>query len=168
MEPSQIPTLKTGRLFLRPLSKTDIEFIYKIRTDPNVNQFLDRSIPSQPQEAAKFINSIIEGNLYYWCIMYRQKAVGTICLWNMQEDEVEVGYELLPEFQHRGIMHEALQRLINFCSDTLQLKNVKASTHRNNQPSINLLLRNRFTFKEDDDDDFQCFELNLLEQGTGL
>lgn len=42
----------------------------------------------------------------------------------------EIGYELLPAHQGQGVMYEALQRVIAFGFNTLQLKQIKAEVNK--------------------------------------
>jgi len=67
-------------------------------------------------------------------------------LWNFSEDRktAEVGYELLPEFHHQGIMTEALKAVIDFSFKELQLTKIVAMTNKFNENSKGLLLKNDF------------------------
>jgi [ribosomal protein S5]-alanine N-acetyltransferase len=76
------------------------------------------------------------------------KLAGAISLKNIQNAAgyAEIGYELFPEFQGRGIMTEAMKKMIEICFDKLRLKRIEAYTHRENLNSIKLL--HKFNFKE--------------------
>jgi ribosomal-protein-alanine N-acetyltransferase len=56
----------------------------------------------------------------------------------------EIGYELLPEFQGKGIMQEAVAKIIEFCFQALKLKSLEACADMNNRPSIKLLEKFNF------------------------
>jgi ribosomal-protein-alanine N-acetyltransferase len=62
-------------------------------------------------------------------------------LWTLNEVEnkAEVGYELIPEYQGKGISQEALSAAIEFGFNTLQLGKIEAYTHKENLASIKLL-----------------------------
>jgi ribosomal-protein-alanine N-acetyltransferase len=64
----------------------------------------------------------------------------------------EVGYVLLPEYQGKGIMHEALGAVIAYGFDVMKLHSIEANTNPNNTPSHKLLERHGFVreayFKE--------------------
>jgi len=150
--PSQFPILTTGRLILRKLELNDAAEIMKLRSDERVNQYLDRPKSINIDEAIEFINKITNNikneESYYWVICLRNdyKLAGTMCLWNIDKDNsrIEVGYELLPDFQGKGLAHEALSKIIDYGFDVLQFKTMVAYPHRDNERSINLLVKNNF------------------------
>lgn len=96
------PWLKTNRLKLRPLDKSDTMEILFLRSDKEVNQFVKRTAPKNIADAEEFISKIqldfIEGRNIYWVINFIQDTsmLGSICLWNFSSDrtKAEVGYDL--------------------------------------------------------------------------
>lgn len=147
------PNLNTPRLFLRELKTKDAKQVLFLRSDKEVNKFIKRQTPTKIQDALDFIHKIQLGyrkrETISWVICTRDdpKMIGSICLWNYSLDRktAEVGYDLNPSFQNRGIMTEALQAVLNFGFDTLQVDNIKAFTHYANENSKNLLTKNAFT-----------------------
>ena len=80
-----------------------------------------------------------------------------ICLWNFSKDykTAEVGYDLNPNFQKKGIMSESLKSVVNFGFIELYIERIDAFTHIQNEKSKNLLVKNGFNISEDrkDNDD---------------
>jgi ribosomal-protein-alanine N-acetyltransferase len=76
------------------------------------------------------------------------KLIGTICLFDFSGDNLkaEIGYELLPDFQGKGIMQEAISKVINFGIQHIGLNSIEAYTHAENQSSTRLL--EKFNFKK--------------------
>lgn len=150
------PTLATSRLVLRQLLAKDTAAIFRLRSDERVNQFLDRPPTTSLEEASQFIQKITDGitanQSVYWVICLREndELIGTICMWNLDEANAsaELGYELSPGFQGRGIMQEALEAVINFGWTQLQLKEIQAFTHPQNIGSYRLL--EKFNFRRND------------------
>lgn len=146
------PTLTTERLNLRELSPDDQGLIFTLRSDERVNQFIERPRMQQPKEAAEFIAMIArgtdKGEWLYWAIYQHAHphAMGTICLWNFSNDKTraEVGFELLPEFQGKGFMGEALRRVIRYAFTELNLSSLEARTRKNNERSTRLLEKHGF------------------------
>ena len=64
---------------------------------------------------------------------------------NKENKYAEVGYELLPDFQGKGIMTSALRKIINLAFTELNIETIKALTHSENLPSRKLL--EKFDFK---------------------
>lgn len=149
---SSFATLSTERLLLRQLKLTDENEIFFLRSDEIINQFIDRPKPKKIEEARDFItrinNNIKSNDSFYWAITIKgnPKLIGTICLWNFSEDKktAEVGYELNSAFQGKGIMDEALKKIIDFSFKTIGITTLEAVTHKNNLKSISLLEKNYF------------------------
>ena len=99
-----------------------------------------------------FIESILENSesqeLFYWAITKtgEEKLIGTICLFDFlnEQKKGEIGYELLTKYQGKGIMFEATKKVIDYATQTLGLKTIDASTHKENQSSIKLLQKTDF------------------------
>jgi len=141
------PVLTTARLVLRRLELEDKEQLFALRSDPEVNKYLHRDAPVDHDAVTAHIekvnNGIRDNKWFYWVVSMKGKPelIGTICLWNFSEDRktAELGYEMRPEFQNRGIMTEALAALLEYGFDTLELDFMEAFTHEHNEPSIHLL-----------------------------
>ena len=154
------PNLTTQRLNLRQLKLDDESDIHFLRSDESVNEFIDRPITVTNEDAREFINKInngIENNEWiYWAISPKEsnKLIGTICIWNFsaEKDIAELGFELFPQFQGKGLMQEALIKIIEYGFEKLNLKKLKAYTNQLNIASIKLLKKNNFikekTFEE--------------------
>lgn len=142
-------SLYTNRLTIRPLSVDDWEGILAIRSNPTINQYLDRQPCNSKDEAIEFIQqvqkNIAQSNACYWTItlIESQELVGTICLFAFSDDRssCEIGYELLPTFHGKGIMAEAASEVINFGMNEIKLSKIYAYTHVHNEASIRLLRR---------------------------
>jgi [ribosomal protein S5]-alanine N-acetyltransferase len=144
--------LTSERLTLRQLSIDDHLAIFDLRSDAEINKYLNREPSKTPEDAKNFIHKINEnnekGNTYYWAISLTdtKQLVGTVCLFDLsrEKNSCEIGYELMTKFQSQGIMKEAARVVINFVFETLKLKKILAYTHHENQNSTNLLLKLNF------------------------
>ena len=148
------PILTTERLTLRQLSIDDQQNIFALRSDKEINKYLDRQVSKTIDDAIDFINKINDNirknNSIYWAITLTRNGtfVGTICLFNFSNEtsNCEIGYELMTHFQGQGIMKEAAERVIDYAFKTIKVKKIEAFLHRANQRSINLL--HKFSFKD--------------------
>lgn len=146
------PVITTSRLWLRQLTDSDRSDISLLRSDKQVNTYLDRPAQASLQDAQAFIDKINHGisnnQWIFWAINLKEMPAlsGTICLWNFSEGQkiAEIGYELFPVFQHQGYMQEALQAVVDFGFKNLFLHSIEAYTHRENAASIRLLVKNKF------------------------
>jgi ribosomal-protein-alanine N-acetyltransferase len=155
-DPKTFPILKTERLILRKLSRNDSEEILQLRSNAEINKFLDRKPCKTLDDALNFIDGIIENEsdgLFYWAITKtgEDKLIGTICLFDFSGDlkKSEIGYELLTEYSGRGIMIEAAKKVIGYAFETLGLKMIDALTHKHNRNSTKLLQKLNFKELED-------------------
>lgn len=146
------PILTTNRLILRQIEATDKHSIFSHRLDDRVNTYLESFRHSSLEETEAFIDRIqheVRNNkTILWVITEKDKNefIGTICLWNIskKEHKAETGYTLSPEFQNKGYMNEALNEIIDFGFNKMKLQKIEAYTHKENAPSIKLLLKNKF------------------------
>lgn len=140
----------TDKITLRAPETSDATNLYYLRTNQLVNRFIKRELPKSISDAQKFIeqrNS--DTNHLYFIIktLSNSEFAGAICLKNLNKNDnyAEVGYELLPEFQGKGLMSSALREIINFAFTELDIETIEAFTHVNNLPSRKLL--ENFNFK---------------------
>ena len=146
------PHITTERLLLRQLTADDTVDIAILRSDEIVNKYLDRKATTGIDEAKQFINKIntnINNNeCFYWAITLKNNnsLIGTICYWNIvpEDDTAEIGYELLPGFQGKGIMQEALSAIIEFGFNGIKLQTILALLTADNEKSIKILEKNNF------------------------
>ncbi len=153
------PEINTERLFLRKIEESDAEVILFLRSDKMINKFIERPEHRKTKnisDAIKFIKETktgIDNNTFIsWGITIKteSKIIGTICLWNFSQDNktAEVGYDLHPEFQGKGIMSEALKGIIDFGFTILKINRIEAFTHNKNKDSKKLLIKNGFSLLE--------------------
>jgi ribosomal-protein-alanine N-acetyltransferase len=153
------PEIKSERLLLRKIEESDAPVILYLRSDETINQFIERPEHRKTKtiaQALQFITEIKENfdnnKSVIWGIIYKNEPelIGSICLWNFSENNTiaEVGYDLNPAFQNKGIMTEALRCVVKFGFNELKLDKIEAFTHYKNENSKKLLETNGFHFME--------------------
>jgi ribosomal-protein-alanine N-acetyltransferase len=161
------PVLETERLTLRELNLNDAKAIFGLRTNKEVNEFIDRRTPRNLSEARAFIDRISKltsaNKGIFWVIESKSnhQLVGTIGLRNFEDEEdyAEIGYELDPSYQQKGFMSEAFEVVLKYGFKQMELKTIEAFTHKNNTASISLLEKQKFVFEPEIKD--EGFENNL-------
>jgi [ribosomal protein S5]-alanine N-acetyltransferase len=155
------PVIITERLRLRQVEKSDVDEILFLRSNKRVLEFLDREPTKSKDEALLFIEQLLklekstDGITWAVTLKPSNTLIGTVCFWNMKKAHyrAEIGYALHPDFQRKGIMHEAITAVINFGFSTMKLHSIEANVNPHNQSSIKLLERSNFVreayFKED-------------------
>ena len=171
MNKNSLPKIKTERLLLRELKQSDWEDVSYLRSDKDVNKFVKRPSAETKEKALEFISKISNGikkkSFYYWSISEKSntKMIGSVCLWNFSKNKktAEIGYDLNPKFQQKGIMDEALKRVLEFGFNNLKLDVIEAFTHKENVSSKKLLERNKFKLiqgrKDGDNKDNIIYEI---------
>lgn len=172
MNSTIFPILTTERLTLRQLSIEDHKDIFALRSDEEINKYLNRAPCKTIEDAINFINNVNENikknNSMYWAITFTgtKTLVGTICLFDFsnEKNSYEIGYELMTKFQGKGIMHEAAQKVVEFVFETLKFKKIVAFTHHENQNSTNLLLKLNFVKSLEIDDEHPNLSIFTLTE----
>jgi [ribosomal protein S5]-alanine N-acetyltransferase len=147
------PTLETERLLMRRVNSDDIEEIFILRSDPNINKYSLRPLITKKEEAYEFIQKIetalIQNEGIAWVICEKDKphkVIGHIGIWRLIKEHYrgEIGYLLHTDFQRKGIMTEALQAAVDYGLNQLQLHTIEAHVSPINFPSQKLLERSGF------------------------
>ena len=111
------PRLETDRLILRKFTEDDLEALYYIHSDEEVNRFLPW-FPLRNMEDARafyeerFMSRYREDRAYNYavCLKENDYPVGYVNV--SMDDSYDFGYGLRREFWHRGIIREAGQAVI--------------------------------------------------------
>ena len=131
--------LETGRLILRPFRGTDLEALYALLSDPEVNTFL----PWFP------VQNLEETRLSYETRLARERYCFAICLngdnfpigyVHMENDgSHDFGYALRKEYWHRGIVSEACGAVI----ERLKQEGIPyiTATHNQNNPRSGAVMK---------------------------
>ncbi len=150
------PSIATERFNLRPLTIEDENEIFALRSDDSINEYLDRPKANSIDDARKFIYKIIEGisqdESIFWVISSKDNPAlaATICLWKISKEHAtaEIGYEVLPRFQGKGIMQEVIPKIIEYGFETLKLNAIEAELSPRNLKSVRLLEKYGFVRKD--------------------
>lgn len=133
--------LKTERLTLRPINKTDVKIAEDIFTDPFVRKFLFDDEILEKNQIEEFIETseetFREKNYGLWLIFSddSETAIGFTGLWHFfDEDQPQILYALLPKFTAKGFASEAAQKVIEYSFSQLNFKYLEANC---DAPNIN-------------------------------
>jgi len=145
---SPFPDLATARLSLRCITQEDTPELYFLRSNKEVLQYLDRPPLTSEKEASSFIKVILaqlqknEGIL--WVITFKDepgKMIGTIGYWRIIREHyrAEIGYLLHPDAWGKGIMKEAMKKVIQYAFKQIGLHSIEANINPANGASAALL-----------------------------
>ena len=138
------PALKTNRLLLRRITMNDAPAIFFLRSDETVLKYIGKEPAASVKEAEEFIqriNKAVDANeSIMWGITLQDnpaEVIGTICYWRLQPENylAEIGYALHPEHWRKGIMKEAIGKVLDFGFDEMKLHSVEARLSVDNNAS---------------------------------
>jgi ribosomal-protein-alanine N-acetyltransferase len=169
MENASFFNLTTERLFLRELRIDDVEEIFKLRSDESVNQFIGRQSATNMADAVEYIHKIralAENNeviIWAMTMIGEAKLIGPILYWHIEKEkwQAELGYELLPEYQGKGLMTEALKTVIEFGFEQLKFTALLAEPNKANGKSIRLLEKLGFELTGETNGGYLIYELRF-------
>lgn len=141
------PVLKTERLFLRKILLTDAQDIYEYASNPLVSKYLvwhpHKSIEDTKDYICQVIQSYINREPATWGIELQEenKLIGTISFlnWDQNNFKSEVGFVLSYKYWRKGIISEALNKVLHFGFTRMYLNRIEARTMVNNIASQKLL-----------------------------
>jgi [ribosomal protein S5]-alanine N-acetyltransferase len=155
------PELRTDRLLLRQMTLVDAPGVQKLRSNEDVMKYINRPLTRTIEEAEIWVNIIIaaveKNDGITWCICLKEKPsehVGSIGLWRIDKENhrAEIGYMLEPSLQGKGIMYEALQKVIEYGFREIKLHSIEGQIDPRNTASAALLKKAGFVqeayFKE--------------------
>ncbi len=144
----------TPRLLLRPFTNEDLALVFSGLSHPDVIQYYGVSFHSleATQEQMKWYASIEENETGMWraiCSSNGSQFYGACGLNNIskQHRKTEIGYWLLPEYQGKGFIIEALPVLIAHGFSNLNLHRIEAFIETENQSSIKVMQKLNFNLE---------------------
>ncbi len=137
------PTLKTERLILRKFTESDMEALFLILKDEEVNKFLPWYPMKNIEETMKFYEEQYiskyaqpQGYAYAICLKEDNLPIGYIKV--DTEEHHDLGYGLRKEFWHRGIVTEAGKDVVGQVKKD-GLPYITATHDKNNPRSGNVM-----------------------------
>jgi ribosomal-protein-alanine N-acetyltransferase len=139
--------LETERLILRKLTKSDVDEIFKMRSDTDVMRFI-REPQTKREESFEWIRMISakwETEKIGFCGIIEKETqtfVGWCGLWRLKEtNEIEVGYAIQKDFWGNGFATEAAQKILEYGFEELDLERIVAVAYPENTASQNVMKR---------------------------
>ena len=144
--------LETERLLLRRVSKSDANEVMELRGNPETMKFVPRPLVTNREEALAHIAMIEEkivNNIgINWAITLKgnPKLIGIIGHYRIQPENhrCEIGYMILPEYNGKGIVTEAIKALLIYGFYDLQMHSIEAVIDPENHASERVLQKNGF------------------------
>ncbi|WP_201775342.1 GNAT family N-acetyltransferase [Chromobacterium subtsugae] len=135
------------------MNEFDHASIVRLYTDPQISACLGGPVEIGMAEARASALCLNQRELPAWAIRRSDstdsRLLGMISL-DLHHDglDVEVSYELLPEYWGQGYADAALKMVLRHALETLHLRRLVAETQARNHASIRLLRRNGFRLEK--------------------
>ncbi len=155
------PELSTERLILRAHISADAPALFSLRTSDEVMRYIDRERPKEILEIEakiQLINESFETNgMLIWVIAFKDsplEMIGEIGFYRTDyaNHRAEIGYMVQPAHWRKGVISEALKKVIDFGFQTINLHSISANINPGNDASRQILLKHGFVkeayFKE--------------------
>lgn len=176
-------SLLTPRLRLRRFAAGDEGVFERYRQQPEVFRFQGWTRPFTAELAQQFVSEMAvahplgPGEWFQIAVADREddQLIGDIGLCSMQDtpEFVELGFTLRPEFQHQGLMSEALKSLLPSLRE-LGVTRILSNSDTRNLPSLKLLSRLGFQATKEETGEYhgetcvdRYFQLDLIAAHSG-
>ena len=149
-------TLETKRLLLRPWDIEDVNILYEYAKDFRVGPPCGW-LPHKNIEYSALILKNVLSKPYTYAITLKEtnQIIGNISImlkessnFAQSEDEVEIGYWLGVPFWHCGYMSEAVEKVIQFAFEEMQIKRIWCGAFEGNNASLKVQEKNGFIYKQ--------------------
>ena len=155
--------IETNRLVLKCIDHSDRDFIFEEFQNDFINRYLYDEEPmtelSQADELIDFYTSPEPRKQNRWVLVDKttHTKLGTcgFHLWNPDNKEVEIGFELMEQYNGRGYMREAVEALMEFARSDMKVEKVNAVVSIHNDKCIKLLERLGFTKAGEEETEFR-------------
>lgn len=116
-EKMNTPTLETERLLLRKFTRNDLEALYLIYSDEEVNRFLPWFPFKTMEDAGRFYEETLQDyyrlpQAYRYAVCLRKENIPIGYVNVATDDAHDFGYALAKKFWHKGIITEAGKAVI--------------------------------------------------------
>ncbi|MEG0367230.1 MAG: GNAT family N-acetyltransferase [Coprobacillus sp.] len=124
--------LETKRLILRPWQESDAESLYEYAKDSRVGPIAGWNVHTSVEESCQIIQDVLSAKETYAVVLKEtNQAIGSIGLMignksnlSINQDEAEIGYWIGVPYWGKGLIPEAIQEILCFGFQQLNLKKI--------------------------------------------
>lgn len=152
------PILETERLLLHAMSDKHVEGMFKLRSNPRAMHYIGKPLLTSVMEARDLIDAynrnLREKIGITWAISLKdietddsdRMLIGTIGFHKMDlyNYRAEIGYMIHPDHWFKGIMSEALKRILDYGFNEMHFHSIEAKISPENDASRKILLKHGF------------------------
>jgi ribosomal-protein-alanine N-acetyltransferase len=151
-----LPALLTERLCLRKMKIEDNQPMFAYASHPEVSRFTTWETHQSIEDTNQFICLLLRqyeaGEPSNWGVTLREneQLIGTcgFMYWDQVQRLAEIGYALAKDFWGRGLMVEAVRKIIEFAFERMAVERVIARCHIDNVASERVMQKVGMTFEK--------------------
>ncbi len=139
------PTIETERLILRKFIADDVNSVYELMSDVDVNTFLPCHVHKTKEQSYEFLKTRFldnynneNGYKYAICLKKDNLPIGYVSL--SYGDANDFGYAIKKEFWNKGITYEATRAVVEKIKNSGNYKYITA-THDVNNPNSGAVMK---------------------------
>ena len=161
-----VPTLETERLILRPLSIDDLDAVYKWASDPRVNKYMIYPLYKSKDDGVEWLNTLYEDDDkkdFGFVLKETGELIGSGGIYYHSDIDVwSIGYNLSYDYWNRGLVTEAMTKIIEWARQSFTVHVVAGTFAIGNIGSQRVMEKLGMTFYEDTEysklDDSETFK----------
>lgn len=135
--------LTTPRLILRPWEENDAKRLYNLAKDPKIGPAAGWKPHKSVENSRDIIKNILSSpETYAVALKETNEVIGSVgikfeggSLTPLKENEVELGYWLGCDYWGQGFIPEAVEKIIEYCFQSLNCQNIWCAYYDGNEKS---------------------------------
>jgi len=152
---ADLPPLQTERLLLRRVTEDDAQDVLAYASDPDVARHTTWEPHASPEASRAFVASLLAkyatGEVANWGVVLKAEGrlVGTcgFVYWVPRHDRAEIAYALARRLWGRGLMTEAVRRVLGFGFGAMGCNRIEARCLPDNVGSARVMEKAGMTFE---------------------
>ncbi len=148
------PELYTQRCTLRMIIASDQQKIFEGLSHPDVIKYYGVSYATfeETQAQMKFYDDLLQNETgIWWAIKLKENKefIGACGFnnWSKDHKRIEIGFWLLPQYQGKGFMWEAVSSILVYAFTQLDVHRIEAIVENGNDNSSKLLKKLGFSYE---------------------
>ncbi|KEK24030.1 GNAT family N-acetyltransferase [Bacillus gaemokensis] len=150
---NEIQKLETKRLLLKKLDLYDLDNLFEVYSDPQTTTHVPREVHKTKDETRILLEKMIEtnkeGKSFIWSLLSKgdQKVIGTCGIWKLPHNSASLGAVIGSMYWGKGVVVEALEELINFGFQELDLNRIEGRCDVRNTASERVMQKLKMTYE---------------------
>jgi len=165
------PILETERLLLRPFQKEDAEDVFVgWESDPDVARYMFWTSHHDIEKTRQWLvfetEQIEKDDWYRFALVLKEtkELIGTVLIYYEEEVQCwEIGYNLGKKYWGKGYATEAVERMISFAVEELQISEIVGRYAKENPASGRVMEKLGFQYEKEIP--YECNDGAIMREG---